>query len=230
MAIAYTVVEKICAQDDKSYSYISPVCIKQHLSLCQRCRVLKEDCSWCIFSSRDFWPGNSCWPTGKKEARKKREKGGKKVENWKRNEEKLENFFFFFCLSLFKTTKICFGSTKMEIYYREKAFHAGKKKKKKKKKSGKSSLFTKRISTQRVESKDSKFLLHRYTVICPGYKIPGYFSELSSGKYTAQFKNFMPARMHWYMFGFQWHFGVIFPSQDTIWSIFFCSQCITLLK
>ena len=25
--------------------------------------------------------------------------------------------------------------------------------------------------------------------------------------------------MHWHMYGFQWHFGVIFPSQDTIWSI-----------
>ena len=33
--------------------------------------------------------------------------------------------FFFF--SLFKTTKICFGSTKIEIFYREKAFHAGRK-------------------------------------------------------------------------------------------------------
>ena len=36
-------------------------------------------------------------------------------------------FFFFFCFSLLKTTKICFGSTKMGIFYREKAFHAGKK-------------------------------------------------------------------------------------------------------
>ena len=34
---------------------------------------------------------------------------------------------FFFCFSLLKTTKICFGSTKMAIFYREKAFHAGKK-------------------------------------------------------------------------------------------------------
>ena len=25
--------------------------------------------------------------------------------------------------------------------------------------------------------------------------------------------------MHRHMYGFQWHFGVIFPSQDTIWSI-----------
>ena len=61
--------------------------------------------------------------------------------------------------------------------------------------------------------------LRRYTVISPGYKIPGYFLELSSGKYTAQFKNFTTARMHRHMYGFQWHFGVIFPSQDTIWSI-----------
>ena len=36
-------------------------------------------------------------------------------------------FFFFFCFSLFKTTKICFGSTKMGIFYQEKSFHAGKK-------------------------------------------------------------------------------------------------------
>ena len=37
-----------------------------------------------------------------------------------RNEERI---FF----SLFKTTEICFGSTKMGIFYREKEFHAGKK-------------------------------------------------------------------------------------------------------
>ena len=37
-------------------------------------------------------------------------------------------FFFFFSFSLLKTTEICFGSTKMGILYREKAFHAGKKK------------------------------------------------------------------------------------------------------
>ena len=36
--------------------------------------------------------------------------------------------FFLFCFfSLFKMNEICFGSTKMEIFYREKAFHAGKK-------------------------------------------------------------------------------------------------------
>ena len=59
----------------------------------------------------------------------------------------------------------------------------------------------------------------RYTVISPGYKIPGYFSELSSGEFTAQFKNFTTARMQRHMHGFQWPFGVIFPSQDTMWSI-----------
>ena len=37
-----------------------------------------------------------------------------------------ERTFFFFFL-LFKTTEICFGSTKMGIFYREKAFHVGKK-------------------------------------------------------------------------------------------------------
>ena len=52
-----------------------------------------------------------------------------------------------------------------------------------------------------------------------GITIPGYLLELSSIKYTAQFKNFTTARMHWHMYGLQWHFGVIFPSQDTIWSI-----------
>ena len=35
--------------------------------------------------------------------------------------------FFFFSFSFFKTTKICFGSTKMEISYGEKAFHVGEK-------------------------------------------------------------------------------------------------------
>ena len=36
-------------------------------------------------------------------------------------------FFFFFCFSLLKPTKICFGYTKMGIFYWEKTFHAGKK-------------------------------------------------------------------------------------------------------
>ena len=34
--------------------------------------------------------------------------------------------FFFFCFPFLKTTEICFGSTKMGIFYREKAFHARK--------------------------------------------------------------------------------------------------------
>ena len=60
---------------------------------------------------------------------------------WRRKEGKLKKgggklifFFFFFFFSLFKTTEICFGSTKMGIFYPEKAFHAGKK-------SGKMTLF-----------------------------------------------------------------------------------------
>ena len=66
------------------------------------------------------------------------EKGGngaEKNENCKREGGKLKmeggkvpkwgaDFFFFFFL-LFKTTKICFGCTKMEISYREKRYHAG---------------------------------------------------------------------------------------------------------
>ena len=36
-------------------------------------------------------------------------------------------FFFFFCFSLLKTTEICFGSTKMGIFFREKHFTLGKK-------------------------------------------------------------------------------------------------------
>ena len=78
--------------------------------------------------------GNFCWRIGKKEARKKgwklRRKGGKlEMEAGKRQKKRWGPFFFFFffCFSLLKTTKICFGSTKMEIFYREKAFHAGKK-------------------------------------------------------------------------------------------------------
>ena len=36
-------------------------------------------------------------------------------------------FFFFFLLFTFENDGICFGSTKMGIFYREKTFHAGKK-------------------------------------------------------------------------------------------------------
>ena len=64
---------------------------------------------------------------GKK--RRKIEKA--KVKNWKWKEEKLQNEertpFFFFCFSFFKMTEICFGFTKMEIFYWEKAFYAWKK-------------------------------------------------------------------------------------------------------
>ena len=76
---------------------------------------------------RDFWPGNFCWPTGKREARqkeKKNENGEKRrkigkgeVENWKWKEGKLQNeqrtFFFAF--------QNHFASTKMQILHREKS-------------------------------------------------------------------------------------------------------------
>ena len=51
-----------------------------------------------------------------------------KQENVIKRGEDVFFFFFFFCFSLLKTTEICFGSTKMGIFYREKVFHAGKKK------------------------------------------------------------------------------------------------------
>ena len=37
-------------------------------------------------------------------------------------------FFFFFCFSLFKMAKICFGCTKMKIFYREKSISRREKK------------------------------------------------------------------------------------------------------
>ena len=58
-----------------------------------------------------------------------------KVKNWRWKVEKLENeertpplfyFYFFFFAFHFSKPRICFGTTKMEIFYREKAFHAGK--------------------------------------------------------------------------------------------------------
>ena len=88
---------------------------------------------------QDFWPGNFWWPTGKKEWRKKWKrgkmekkrrkivKGRWKIENGRRESMKMSRgFFFFFCFSLLKMMKICFGATKMEICYWEKAFHTGK--------------------------------------------------------------------------------------------------------
>ena len=76
-----------------------------------------------------------------KRGKEKREKGEmekkrrkivkRKVENWNWLEEscKMRRGLFvclFVCFSLLKTTKICFGCTKMKIFYREKVFHAGK--------------------------------------------------------------------------------------------------------
>ena len=88
-------------------------------------------------------------PTGKflmtyreKRGKEKREKGWKlrrkegklwkgrwKIGIWSRISYKKRwgLLFFFFCFSLLKTTEICFGFTKIGIFYREKAFHVGKK-------------------------------------------------------------------------------------------------------
>ena len=86
---------------------------------------------------RDFCPRNFCWPTGKKRGKEERENGAERKENRKKGKrkgrklkmdgKKLQNEERTFCFSLFKTTDICFGSTKIGIFYREKSFHAGKK-------------------------------------------------------------------------------------------------------
>ena len=75
----------------------------------------------------------------RKMVRKRRKMQKGKVENWKWKELKVKkwgdflSFFFFLCccfvfvwFSLFKTTEICFGSTKMGIFYREKHLTPGK--------------------------------------------------------------------------------------------------------
>ena len=54
-------------------------------------------------------------------------KGGKLKMEGRKSLKMRTFFFFFFLLFTFQTTKICFGATKMEILYQEKAFHAGKK-------------------------------------------------------------------------------------------------------
>ena len=89
-----------------------------------------------------FSPENFCWPTWKRGVRKKGKmerkrmkisKGRRKIwkgrcGNWngkrKREEKKYENEAedFFFLLSLFETTKICLGCTKMVNFYWEKAY------------------------------------------------------------------------------------------------------------
>ena len=50
-------------------------------------------------------------------------KGGWKIGIGSRKSYKKR---FFFCFSLLKTTEICFGSTKIGIFYREKHFTSGK--------------------------------------------------------------------------------------------------------
>ena len=69
-----------------------------------------------------------------KRGKEKRENGEEKKENQKRKGGKLkmkggklqnDKFLFLFPFT-FKTTEICSGSTKMGIFYREKAFQTGK--------------------------------------------------------------------------------------------------------
>ena len=78
---------------------------------------------------RHLSPGNFCWPNGKREEGNKKKigkskKGRWKIENGRRKSYKIKMrrglffLFFFFSFhfsSLFKTTEICFGSTKVGI-------------------------------------------------------------------------------------------------------------------
>ena len=93
---------------------------------------------------RDFWPGNFCWPTGKKEAREK----GVKIENWLRIENKRrkivreggklkmesgkvtkcgKDFFFFFACHFSKLLKFVLGLPKWKFSTEKKFFMPGKK-------------------------------------------------------------------------------------------------------
>ena len=90
---------------------------------------------------RDFWPGNFCWPTRKKEARKKWKKGKMEkkrmkivkgeVENWKWKEGKVpkwgEDFCFFFLSTFKKRQKFVLGLPKWKFSTGKKRFTPGKK-------------------------------------------------------------------------------------------------------
>ena len=67
---------------------------------------------------------------GMKIEKKRREIVKGKVEKLKKEGGKVIKWgedLLCFCFSLLKTTKICFGSTKMRIFYREKTFQSGEK-------------------------------------------------------------------------------------------------------
>ena len=84
------------------------------------------------------------------------------MEVGKRYKKEVRTFwtlFFFFAFTLLKTTKICFGSTKMGIFYREKAFHTGKK-------SGKMTLPPqKNMSVTPLHTLQHTRLAHTYTQV-----------------------------------------------------------------
>ena len=91
---------------------------------------------------RVFWPGIFCWPTGKKEARKK-EKGGEnweekkenckreggklKMEGWKVTKLGEDLFFFAFAFHFSKPLKFILGLPKWKFSTGKKHFTPGKK-------------------------------------------------------------------------------------------------------
>ena len=76
---------------------------------------------------RDFWPGNFCWPTGKRKTRKKdKEKENRKREGGKlkRKSYKKSRGLFFFHFS--KPLKFVLGLPKWEFSTKKKHFTPGK--------------------------------------------------------------------------------------------------------
>ena len=78
-----------------------------------------------------FSPGTFYWPTwkkgqgrrGKRRGKKENLKGkGWKIENGRGNGMSMSRGLFFLCLSLFETTGICLGSTKIDNFHWEKSY------------------------------------------------------------------------------------------------------------
>ena len=120
----------------RSYAKVCMLaCLQWHNRWGEEERGMGAECT-----TRDFWPGNFCGTTRKREARKK---GAEKKENRKIESGKFENgrrkshkmskmrwepfFLFFFAFHFSKPLKFVLGLPKWEFFYREKVFHAGKK-------------------------------------------------------------------------------------------------------
>ena len=126
-----------------SYSYCSNCGINGIEYALLFCYGKKGNKQWCNSgvgegqsTSLRFSPGNFCWSTGKREARKKGKMENKIEKNCIREGGKLKTdggkyengqrifffFLFFFHLWDFETTEICFGCTKIKFSTGKKHF------------------------------------------------------------------------------------------------------------